>query len=65
MANVVIIENFINGAFVACPSSIESINPATGDCNARVPDSGKKQVDAAVTAALAAYPRYISGMKTL
>ena len=51
--------HFINGAFVASPDDLpgfESINPATGERLATLSAGGKKDVDAAMGAARAAFP---------
>jgi len=50
--------NFINGRFVAPATNIylDSIEPATGETHARVPDSDAADVNAAVEAASAAFP---------
>ncbi|XP_074846621.1 2-aminomuconic semialdehyde dehydrogenase isoform X2 [Carettochelys insculpta] len=52
---LLVLENFINGEFVPCSSYIDSYDPATGDVYCRVPDSGKEEVEAAVTAARDAF----------
>lgn len=79
-AAVTEIQNFINGAFVPTPEGapvVESVNPATGNLNARMPgayacpmlrsgsepftglvDTNAEQVNAAVAAARAAFPRF-------
>lgn len=52
-----IVKNFINGEFVTPEASTQPvINPANGALLARVPLCGKTEVDAAVTAAKAAFP---------
>lgn len=54
------LQNFINGSFVDFSGgTVDSVNPATGSVSSLVPDSGKEEVEAAVTAAVAAFPRYI------
>ncbi|XP_010208173.2 2-aminomuconic semialdehyde dehydrogenase isoform X2 [Colius striatus] len=55
-----VLENFIGGKFVPCPSYIDSYNPSTGDIYCRVPDSGKEEVEAAVKAAKDAFPIWSS-----
>ncbi|XP_077669192.1 2-aminomuconic semialdehyde dehydrogenase isoform X2 [Eretmochelys imbricata] len=52
---LLVLENFINGKFVPCSSYIDSYDPSTGDVYCRVPDSGKEEVEAAVTAARDAF----------
>ncbi|XP_065258250.1 2-aminomuconic semialdehyde dehydrogenase isoform X3 [Emys orbicularis] len=52
---LLVLENFINGKFVPCPSYIDSYDPSTGDVYCRVPDSGKEEVEVAVTAARDAF----------
>ncbi|KAJ3116481.1 Aldehyde dehydrogenase 8 member A1 [Phlyctochytrium bullatum] len=56
------IQNYIDGRF--CPPTtgnyIDSLNPATGDIYANVPDSNSSDVDAAVNAALKAFPAWSS-----
>ncbi len=54
------LENFIGGNFVGPLSGnfIELINPATGEVTGQVPDSGEKDVKAAVEAAKKAYPSW-------
>uniref|UniRef100_A0A2P2I163 Aldehyde dehydrogenase family 8 member A1-like n=1 Tax=Hirondellea gigas TaxID=1518452 RepID=A0A2P2I163_9CRUS len=60
MASVLKLQNFINGEFVDCDEEMESVDPSTGAVNATLPDSGQKEVDAAVAAAVAAYPAWSS-----
>ncbi|KAJ3278457.1 Aldehyde dehydrogenase 8 member A1, partial [Borealophlyctis nickersoniae] len=52
-----ILSNFINGEFVAPREGkyIDRLNPATGKLNAQVPDSDEQDVEAAVSAATAAF----------
>ncbi len=50
-----VISNFINNAFVASDSKIESLNPSNGKLLCLVPDSGKKEADLAVESALQAF----------
>jgi aminomuconate-semialdehyde/2-hydroxymuconate-6-semialdehyde dehydrogenase len=53
-----ILSNFINGRFVAPAGGgyLDDIGPATGEVIAQVPDSDARDVDAAVSAARAAFP---------
>lgn len=53
-ATMIVIENFINGKFVASNSHIDSFNPSTGKVWAKVPASGSEEVELAVEAAEAA-----------
>ncbi|XP_056150846.1 2-aminomuconic semialdehyde dehydrogenase [Lampris incognitus] len=55
-----ILENYIGGKFVSCPSHIDSYDPSTGEVYCKVPDSGKDEVDAAVSAAKEAFPGWSS-----
>ena len=52
-----VLENFINGEFVASRSSayIDSYEPSTGDVWARIPDSSVDEVNQAVQAAKQAF----------
>lgn len=52
-----IVRNFINGTFVDPISQkyIDSYNPATGQVHAKIPDSGKNDVDLAVQSAKEAF----------
>src|SRR5512146_2360266 len=54
------IPNYIGGAWVAsrATESLPLTNPATGESLGRVPLSGTADVDAAVQAALDAFPRW-------
>ncbi|KAI9219925.1 aldehyde dehydrogenase [Blastocladiella britannica] len=54
------LHNFIGGAFVPPTTSayIDSPNPSTGATHVRVPASGPADVDAAVSAASAAFPAW-------
>lgn len=60
VATDVPIANYIGGAWVRSGSadSLPLTNPATGEGLGRVPLSGAAEVDAAVQAALAAFPRW-------
>ncbi|HZM78140.1 MAG TPA: aldehyde dehydrogenase family protein [Candidatus Limnocylindrales bacterium] len=49
---------FINGAFVDGPSGFKTVNPATEEVLAEVAEASKADVDKAVKAARAAYPRW-------
>jgi len=50
----------IDGKSVQSTSTFESFNPATGEVIARVPDASKAQLDEAVAAARAAFPKWSS-----
>jgi len=54
------IANFINGKFVPPVSGpyLDNVEPATGSVYSLVPDSDQHDVDAAVTAAQAAFPKW-------
>lgn len=57
---VLSVHNYINGKFVPHGDDtrwIESCNPATGEVNARLPDSGAIEVQLAVHAAREAFHR--------
>ncbi|XP_051908956.1 2-aminomuconic semialdehyde dehydrogenase [Hippocampus zosterae] len=51
-----VLENFIGGKFVTCQSYIDSYDPSTGQVYCKVPDSGEREVEAAVAAAKEAFP---------
>lgn len=51
-------QNFINGSFHGSENTIDSYDPSVGEVWARIPDSGKEEVDAAVQAAKAAFHRW-------
>ncbi|MCG8442391.1 MAG: aldehyde dehydrogenase family protein [Caulobacterales bacterium] len=53
-------EMTINGAAAPTDAMIEVVNPATGDAFARAPDCSRAQLDAAVSAARAAFPAWRS-----
>lgn len=55
-SELLVLENFIGGKFVPCGSYIDSYNPSTGEVYCKVPDSGEKEVEAAVAAAKEAFP---------
>src|SRR4030067_818417 len=57
---VIKVRNFINGEWRDSASSRISsvINPATGNTIARVPDSTREEVEAAIGAAKAAFPEW-------
>ena len=57
MLDKLLVQNFIAGNFVPIRRAMESFNPATGEVWARIPDSSKLEVDAAVSAAVRAFPR--------
>ncbi|XP_015669365.1 2-aminomuconic semialdehyde dehydrogenase isoform X2 [Protobothrops mucrosquamatus] len=51
-----ILENYIGGQFVPCSSYLDSYDPSIGQVYCKVPDSGREEVEAAVTAAQNAFP---------
>lgn len=55
-----IIQNFINGKYVAplAGNYIDNYNPATGALSGKIPDSDAADIDAAVRAATAAFPAW-------
>lgn len=55
-----VLENFIGGKFVQCERHIDSYDPSTGEVYCKVPDSGPKEVEAAVNAAKEAFPEWSS-----
>ena len=59
MAELLTIQNFIGGQFVDCEHHIDSYDPSVGKPHARIPDSGKKEIDLAVDAAKMAFKRFI------
>ena len=52
---VIKIKNFINGEFVECKTELTSVNPATAEVIATLPDSSEAEVNAAVSAAQLAF----------
>ena len=58
MSDMLVLENFINGKFVACERFIDSYDPSTGEVYCKVPDSGAEHVEAAVRAAKVAFERW-------
>ncbi|KAG0715505.1 Aldehyde dehydrogenase family 8 member A1 [Chionoecetes opilio] len=60
MDEPVMISNFIGGEMVPCPHHLDSHEPSTGRVWAKVPDSGQAEVDAAVSAAHAAFEGWSS-----
>ncbi|XP_061181461.1 2-aminomuconic semialdehyde dehydrogenase-like [Saccostrea echinata] len=56
----VIVQNFVNGKFVPTEKYIDSFDPSTGEVWAKIPDSGEKEINDAVTAAKAAFPKWSS-----
>ncbi|XP_066967947.1 2-aminomuconic semialdehyde dehydrogenase-like isoform X2 [Macrobrachium rosenbergii] len=52
----VVVDNFIAGTFLPCKRTLDSFDPATGKIWAKIPDSSKLEVDAAVAAAKRAFP---------
>eukprot|EP00048_Salpingoeca_helianthica_P024353 m.31746 g.31746 ORF g.31746 m.31746 type:complete len:487 (-) comp9340_c0_seq2:163-1623(-) len=55
---VLVLKNYIDGQFVGVPSYIDSFNPSTGKVHLKVPDSQAEDVDRAVAAASAAFPKW-------
>ncbi|XP_013400923.1 aldehyde dehydrogenase family 8 member A1 [Lingula anatina] len=51
----VVVSNFVNGEFVAAQDYIDSINPATGELWAKIPNSTEDEVNVAVAAAKNAF----------
>lgn len=49
------IQNYIGGEWSSTSSSIENVNPATGEVYSQTPDSGESEVDHAVQTAHAAF----------
>ncbi|XP_052674330.1 2-aminomuconic semialdehyde dehydrogenase-like [Crassostrea angulata] len=58
MESKVVVSNFINGEFVSTDNYIDSFDPSTGEVWAKIPDSGEKEVNEAVNAAKAAFPKW-------
>ena len=56
MADLLTIQNFIDGKFVACDQHMDSYDPSTGKPHVKVPDSDNKEIDLAVQAAKKAFP---------
>lgn len=56
-ADMLMLENFINGKFVPCKNHIDSYDPSTGKVYCKVPDSDQEEVDMAVKAAGDAFER--------
>ena len=52
------VANFINGSYSTTETYMDSINPSNGTVIAQIPDSGPEAVEAAVQAALAAFPMW-------
>ncbi|KAK8749811.1 hypothetical protein OTU49_015562 [Cherax quadricarinatus] len=55
---LVVVDNFIAGTMLPCRRLLDSIEPGTGAVWAKVPDSGKLEVDAAVVAAKRAFAKW-------
>ena len=53
----VVVQNFIDGQFVKVKEFLDSYDPSTGEVWAQIPDSGKIEVDKAVSAAKKAYQK--------
>ena len=56
-ADILMLENFINGKFLPCKNHIDSYDPSTGKVYCKVPDSDQEEVDMAVKAARDAFER--------
>lgn len=56
-ADMLMLENFINGKFLPCKNHIDSYDPSTGKVYCKVPDSDQEEVDMAVKAARDAFER--------
>ena len=56
-ADMLMLENYINGKFVSCKNHIDSYDPSTGKVYCKVPDSDQEEVDLAVKAARDAFER--------
>lgn len=56
-ADMLMLENFINGKFLPCKNHIDSYDPSTGKVYCKVPDSDQEEVDLAVKAARDAFER--------
>ena len=56
-ADMLMLENYINGKFVSCKNHIDSYDPSTGKVYCKVPDSDQGEVDMAVKAARDAFER--------
>lgn len=54
-ADMLMLENFINGKFLPCKNHIDSYDPSTGKVYCKVPDSDQEEVDMAVKAACDAF----------
>ena len=54
-SSLIKIFNFINNQFIGCNSYFDSYNPATGNVNSLIPDSGSDEVNKAVEAAKNAF----------
>ena len=52
---LLVVENFINGQFLATENYLDSFEPATGKVWAKIPDSGFEEVEEAVKAAKKAF----------
>lgn len=56
-ADMLMLENFINGKLLPCKNHIDSYDPSTGKVYCKVPDSDQEEVDMAVKAACDAFER--------
>jgi acyl-CoA reductase-like NAD-dependent aldehyde dehydrogenase len=52
---ILTLRNFINNEYVDTDSYFDSFNPSTGDLSTKIPNSGKKEAELAVSAASAAF----------
>ncbi|KAK7091190.1 2-aminomuconic semialdehyde dehydrogenase-like [Littorina saxatilis] len=53
--DLLFVKNFIGGEFVDCDSQLDSFDPSTGQAWAKIPNSGHREVENAVTAATQAF----------
>ncbi|KAH7969403.1 hypothetical protein HPB52_017748 [Rhipicephalus sanguineus] len=53
-----VLENFINGKFESLDETIENVDPSTGVVYSRLPNSGSREVEEAVHAAMQAFPTW-------
>ncbi|KAL3184467.1 hypothetical protein MRX96_031759 [Rhipicephalus microplus] len=52
---MLVLEDFINGKFESLPETIENVDPSTGIVYSRLPNSGSREVDKDVHAAMQAF----------
>ncbi|KAL1427172.1 hypothetical protein MTO96_017680 [Rhipicephalus appendiculatus] len=55
---MLVLENFINGKFESAAETIDNVDPSTGVVYSRMPNSGSREVDKAVHAAMQAFPTW-------